>query len=176
VTSPAAGWLSVGTPAVEIELTHSCETAAMLSTPPLVVADGLGRSAPTSDRNVGVPDDPLGAAKTVLAVSLDSVTESVPLVVIGLPPTEKPEGIDNATLVTVPAPAPHGDPDPLSTPALLAVTHCVDPVMFVVRFPRIVTVWYVGLPYVWACAAALSARANPTAARNVLTIVAPRRH
>jgi hypothetical protein len=121
--SLADGWLRAGTPAVEIEAIHSWDTPAALSTPPLVVADGLGKSAPTKDRNVGVPDDPLGAAKTVLAVSLDSVTASVPLVVIGLPLTENPEGIDNATLVTLPPPLPHGDPDPLSTPTLLAVTH-----------------------------------------------------
>lgn len=60
-----------------------------------------GRSAATNDLNVGVAAAPVvGPAHTVFAVSVAKDTAKVPLVVIGLPPTENMAGIVRATLVT----------------------------------------------------------------------------
>ena len=62
--SVVAGCESAGTPLVEIVFTHLCEVAAMLSTPPLLLAPGFGRSAPTSRRGTSAPEEPFGAART----------------------------------------------------------------------------------------------------------------
>jgi hypothetical protein len=43
--SPQAGWLALGTPLVEMELTHWCAVWARDSTPPKVEAVGAGRRA-----------------------------------------------------------------------------------------------------------------------------------
>src|ERR1700733_11427072 len=70
--SEAAGCDRLGTPLVEIELTHSCDTDAMLCTPPSVELDGFGKSAPTSARKVGAAALPVfGPAKTRFAFSLE---------------------------------------------------------------------------------------------------------
>jgi hypothetical protein len=65
----------------------------------------VGKSAAASALNVGcaaLPDE--GLANTKFAVWVASVPASVPLVVMGEPPTEKIAGSVRATLVTVPAP------------------------------------------------------------------------
>jgi hypothetical protein len=63
-----------------------------------------GRSAATSERNVGVAADPeTGPAKTLLADCVDSVIAIVPAPVTGLPLAERSaEGTVTPTLVTVP--------------------------------------------------------------------------
>src|SRR5574340_96482 len=48
-----------GTPEVEMAVRKVWATAAMDSTPPSVVAEGLGRSAPTMARAVGVAAAPV---------------------------------------------------------------------------------------------------------------------
>lgn len=76
------------------------------STPVTPLARGMsGMSPATSIRNVGMPVEPLGAAKTVFAASLASVAVNVPELVTGLPETVNMLGSANPTLVTVP-PAP----------------------------------------------------------------------
>jgi hypothetical protein len=69
-----------------------------------------GISAATRARNEGVPADPEGAAKTVAAVWLARDAVSVPLAVTGDPETEKIEGSERPTLVTVPGCAPAAIP------------------------------------------------------------------
>jgi len=101
-----AGWEAVGTPLVEIWRIHWLDTAANDWTPPSVLEDGLGRSAPTNARNVGAEAAPVvGPAHTVLAVCVLSVAVSVPEPVTGLPVTVNIPGMANATLLTVPEPA-----------------------------------------------------------------------
>jgi hypothetical protein len=77
---------------------------------PLVFWLSVGTSAETSERNVGCAAAPVvGPAKTVLAVSVLSVSVSVPLPVTGEPEMVKMGAVDpsaNATLVTVPLPPP----------------------------------------------------------------------
>jgi len=63
-----------------------------------------GMSAGTRVRKVGVPAEPLGAAKIVFAVSDTRVAVRVPDEVIGDPLTEKILGIAKPTDVTVPRP------------------------------------------------------------------------
>jgi hypothetical protein len=65
---------------------------------------GLGRSAPTKARNVGVAAEPVvGPAQTWLADWVARVPVSVPDVVIGEPETVKMlDGNASPTLVTVP--------------------------------------------------------------------------
>ena len=64
-------------------------------------------SAATSERNVGATAPPVvGPENTVFAVSVASVTASVPEVVTGEPDTDKNEGTVMATDVTVPEPPP----------------------------------------------------------------------
>src|SRR6266567_314830 len=66
--SPHAGCVAEGTPEVEIALIHLEVVAASDWIPPSVVAEGLGRSAPTSARNIGAPAPPeTGPAKVRLA-------------------------------------------------------------------------------------------------------------
>ena len=66
----------------------------------------VGKSATTSDRNVGTAAGPvLGPAYTVLADWVLDVNVSVPLVVTGEPLTLKMDGADSPTLVTEPPPA-----------------------------------------------------------------------
>ena len=111
-----AGCEAVATPLVEMARIHWLDTAAKLSMPPSVVAEGFGRSAPTSDRNVGVAAAPVvGPAQTRLADWVASVPVRVPVLVTGLPDTARILlGNANATLVTVPAPTLDHDvlPDP----------------------------------------------------------------
>src|SRR6266550_3408579 len=84
---------------------------------PVMVEAGIdGRSAATSARNVGVPVEPFGAAKTVFVVSVASVTPSVPAPVIGEPETAIIDGTVMATDVTVPPPVRDIQP---RTPPLL---------------------------------------------------------
>src|SRR6187551_433099 len=97
------GWEAVGTPLVLICRIHWLDTAANDWTPPSVLADGLGRSAPTRARNVGVAAAPdPGPAQTRLAACVASVAVSVPLRVTGLPETENIPGMDKPTDCTVP--------------------------------------------------------------------------
>ena len=61
-------------------------------------------SAATNARYVGVPDDPLGEAKTKFADWDARTAVNVPDVVTGDPLTVKSAGKDNPTEVTVPVP------------------------------------------------------------------------
>ena len=64
-----AGWEAVGTPLGDIWRIHWLPTAAKDWMPPSELADGLGRSAPTKARNVGVAAEPVvGPAHTKFAV------------------------------------------------------------------------------------------------------------
>ena len=76
----------------------------MAWTPPSDVVDGLGRSGPTNERNVGAAADPdIGPAHTKLADCVCNVPVSVPLTVTGEPVTAKMAlGRESPTLVTVP--------------------------------------------------------------------------
>ena len=47
------GWVAAGTPAVEIVLSHLCETAAMYLIPPKLLELGLGKSPPTQSTECG---------------------------------------------------------------------------------------------------------------------------
>ena len=115
--SAAAGCVRLGTPLVEIVLIHLCDAEAMLCTPPNVELEGFGKSAPTSERKVGVAALPVvGPAKTKLALSVDRLIASVPLPVIGEPLTENPVGTVRATLVTVPVVAGAHDGFALAPP------------------------------------------------------------
>jgi len=76
----------------------------------------LGRSASTRLRNVGEPLDPSGEAQTRFAVWLANEAVSVPVVVTGLPLTEKMAGSDSATKVTVPDPAAGKECHPFAPP------------------------------------------------------------
>lgn len=74
------------------------------STPETPVARLIvGMSAATNVRKLGVPAEPFGAAKTVLATWLLNVAVSVPVVVTGVPVTVKMLGSANPTLVTASA-------------------------------------------------------------------------
>src|SRR2546430_1256607 len=91
--SESAGCACAGTPLVEIEVKKLCDTEAMDSTPPSVLDDGFGKSAPTNDRNAGVVAAPVvGPAKTLFADSFAHTAVSVPLVVTGLPLTVNSAG------------------------------------------------------------------------------------
>ena len=110
-----AGWEAVGTPLVEICRIHWLPTAANDCTPPRVLADGLGRSAPTSARKVGDAAAPVvGPAQIVFAVWVLREAVSVPVLITGLFVTVNIPGIDRPTLETVPPPAAVQDklPDP----------------------------------------------------------------
>ena len=72
----------------------------------ILLVSKLGISAATNVLNVGVPVDPLGAAKTLFCVCVAHVPVNVPEVVTGLPVTVISEGKLNPTLVTVPSPVP----------------------------------------------------------------------
>jgi hypothetical protein len=74
-------------------------------------------SAVVIARKLGVPAPPDGAARNVLAVSLTSAAAMEPAVVTGLPDTEKIDGIDKPTVVTVPD-APPPPPVAVKTPLL----------------------------------------------------------
>lgn len=83
--------------------------------PPRVLADGLGRSAPTNERNVGVAATPVvGPAQIRLADWVFRVPVNVPVLVTGLFVTVKIPGRERPTLETVPPPAAAHDvlPDP----------------------------------------------------------------
>lgn len=70
-----------------------------------LIDKACGMSVLVKARNAGIAAEPeAGPAKTVLALSVAKVTASVPAVVIGLPDTVKADGIDKATLETVPVP------------------------------------------------------------------------
>ena len=100
-----AGWDAVGTPVVEIWRIQLLATPANDWMPPSVLADGLGRSAPTKDRNVGVAAAPVvGPAHTRLADCVASVPVRVPVLMTGLPDTVNMPGRASPTLVTVPVP------------------------------------------------------------------------
>ena len=71
---------------------------------PVVFWFSVGTSAATMARKVGVPAEPLGAAKKKLAVWLAKVPVKVPEVVTGEPETVKILGRDNPTEVTLPVP------------------------------------------------------------------------
>src|SRR5882757_7744502 len=90
--------------------------------PPSVLADGLGRSAPTNERNAGADAAPvLGPAHTRLADCVLSVAVSVPVETTGLFVTVNMPGMDRPTLETVPDPADTHEvfPDPSVTRTLL---------------------------------------------------------
>jgi hypothetical protein len=91
--------------------------AATLVTVPVPI----GKSAATKALKTGVPLDPSGAAKTVLAAWLVSVADNVPDVVTGLPVTENMLGSTKPTDVTVPPPPP-----PLAIHALRYATAKVN--------------------------------------------------
>ena len=99
----AEGCAADTTPDVDMEVTNWFDTAANDCTPPLDAAPGLGRSAPTMERNVGATAPPLvGPAQTKLAACVASDPVSVPAVVTGEPLTVNIPGSDRATLVTEP--------------------------------------------------------------------------
>lgn len=77
--------------------------------PPKVVAVGLGKSAPAIFLKIGVPPAAEGDAKNSFAAAEAMDTVKVPAVVIGLPATVNPVGIESAADVTVPEP-PEGVP------------------------------------------------------------------
>jgi hypothetical protein len=87
-----------------------CDTEARDSTPPSVDADGLGRSAPTKDLNVGCAAAPVvGPAKTLFAVCVARVSVNVPEEVTGLPDMLNIGDVlasEKETDVTVPEPLP----------------------------------------------------------------------
>lgn len=87
--------------------TETLLLAAVKFAPVTLDAGMVGISAAASERKVGAAAPPLlGPANTVFALWLSKDRASVPDVVIGLPDTSKmADGADNATLVTVPAPA-----------------------------------------------------------------------
>ena len=89
----------------------------VIAVDPVHVDNAVDTSANTIVLNDGVPADPFGAAKNVLAVCDASVAVSVPEVVTGDPLTVKILGNESPTLVTVPEPPPevaHDNvPDPL---------------------------------------------------------------
>ena len=100
-----AGRVSAGTPEVEMELIHSFAAPTVDWMPPSVVALGLGRSAPTRDRNVGCAAAPVvGPAQTRLAAWVAKAAVSVPETVTGLPETVMIEGSESPTEVTEPEP------------------------------------------------------------------------
>ncbi len=104
--SENAGWEAVGTPLVEIWRIHWLVTAAKLWTPPRVLAEGLGRSAPTRDRNVGAEAAPVdGPAHIRFADCVFRVAVRVPVLTTGLFVMVKIPGIERPTLDTVPPPA-----------------------------------------------------------------------
>ena len=89
-----------------MELIHWLETGAADRVPPNVELDGLGRSAPTRARNVGVaaaPED--GPDHTALADCVARTAVRLPDVVIGLTVTVKIPGRESPTDVTEPEPA-----------------------------------------------------------------------
>src|SRR5437016_2366913 len=76
-----------------------------------------GKSAATSARKVGTLAAPVvGPAHTVLAVSVAFVNVNVPVVVTGEPLTINSTGEASATLVTLPLPLPHGEPESTALP------------------------------------------------------------
>ena len=74
----------------------------VIAVDPVHVDNAVDTSANTIVLNDGVPADPFGAAKNVLAVCDASVAVSVPLVVTGELVTLKIDGSESPTLVTVP--------------------------------------------------------------------------
>lgn len=71
--------------------------------PDVLAVSVVGRSVFVIARKVGAASAPLaGPANTVFAVSVAKVIANVPVVVTGLPETEKIDGAVNATDVTEP--------------------------------------------------------------------------
>ena len=77
---------------------------AVAALPDVLAVSVVGRSAFTIERKVGAAGvlPVAGPAQTVFTASVAKVKASVPVVVIGLPETEKMAGAVNATLVTEP--------------------------------------------------------------------------
>src|SRR5882762_2008762 len=84
---------------------RSAAGTASVAATDVTVPMPAGRSAVTSERNVGTTAPPeVGPAKTRFGFCTAFVTASVPAMVIGDPPTVNSDGIERATDVT--------DPDP----------------------------------------------------------------